>query len=336
MNYYNEHDPKAAAWLRELIACGHIPAGVVDERDIQKVQPYDLTQYTQCHFFAGIGGWLHALQLAGWPDSQPVGTGSCPCQPFSDAGRGLAEKDPRHLWPVWFQLISDCRKLGQPWTATLFGEQVASKAALQWLDGVFFDLEGEGYACGAADLCAAGLNAPHIRQRLCWVADSNVIDDDRTRCCPSHESGQWESASAMQGQRALCGLADSAGQRRDRGAGMQGENGRASFEASGGMEPPFQSRLEGLAGNGHHWNESGRVNENPAGSTPTPSRPWDSFDLLPCTDGKARRIEPGTFPLAHGIPGRVGLLRGYGNAIVPQVAAEFVTAYLEITPANFL
>jgi DNA (cytosine-5)-methyltransferase 1 len=42
-------------------------------------------------------------------------------------------------------------------------------------------------------------------------------------------------------------------------------------------------------------------------------------------------IEPGLVPLAHGIPARMVRLRGYGNAIVPQVAAEFVQAYLDIS-----
>ena len=54
---------------------------------------------------------------------------------------------------------------------------------------------------------------------------------------------------------------------------------------------------------------------------------WSDFDLIPCADGKARRVESGTFPLAHGIPARVGKLRAYGNAIVPQVAAEFIAAF---------
>ena len=55
MNYYNEHDPKAAAWLRALIAAGHIAPGIVDTRSISDVQPDELTDYAQCHFFAGIG-----------------------------------------------------------------------------------------------------------------------------------------------------------------------------------------------------------------------------------------------------------------------------------------
>jgi DNA (cytosine-5)-methyltransferase 1 len=48
-----------------------------------------------------------------------------------------------------------------------------------------------------------------------------------------------------------------------------------------------------------------------------------------CQDGKARRFEPGSFPLAHGVSGRVGLLRGYGNAINPWLAAEFIQAAIE-------
>ena len=89
MNYYNEFDPYAAQWLRNLIAAGHLPAGEVDERSIVDVQPNDLDGYRQCHFFAGIGGWSLAARLAGWPDDRELWTGSCPCQPFSAAGKGL-------------------------------------------------------------------------------------------------------------------------------------------------------------------------------------------------------------------------------------------------------
>ncbi|MEY6762944.1 DNA cytosine methyltransferase, partial [Kluyvera ascorbata] len=53
--YYNEIDPFAAQWLRNLIASGHIAPGEVDERSIEDVTPDDLRGFTQCHFFAGIG-----------------------------------------------------------------------------------------------------------------------------------------------------------------------------------------------------------------------------------------------------------------------------------------
>jgi len=74
VNYYNENDKFAAAWLKELIYAGHLPAGDVDTRSIRDVRPDDLKDYTQCHFFAGIGGWSLALKLAGWPSSRPVWT----------------------------------------------------------------------------------------------------------------------------------------------------------------------------------------------------------------------------------------------------------------------
>lgn len=165
--YYNEIDPYAAQWLRNLIAAGHIAPGDVDERSIEDVRPDDLIPYTQCHFFAGIGGWSYALRLAGWPDDRPVWTGSCPCQPFSSAGKGAGFADERHLWPALYHLIGERRP------DVVFGEQVASNDGLLWLDLVHTDLEEAGYAFGAVDTCAAGFGAPHIRQRLYWAANSN-------------------------------------------------------------------------------------------------------------------------------------------------------------------
>ena len=165
MVYYNEFDPYAAQWLRNLIDAGHIAKGDVDTRIIKDVNASELVGYVQCHFFAGLGGWSHALRLAGWPDDRPVWTGSCPCQPFSAAGTQKGTADDRHLWPVWFNLIRECRP------GVVFGEQVEAAINHGWLDLVQSDLESEGYACGAAGIPAAGVGAPHIRQRLWFVAD---------------------------------------------------------------------------------------------------------------------------------------------------------------------
>src|SRR5678815_4764320 len=136
--FYNDNDPQVCAWLRELMKAGLITPGVVDERPIQEIRPTDLAGFQRVHFFAGIAGWEYALNLAGWGE-QEVWTGSCPCQPFSDAGAGLGFDDPRHLWPCWFPLVRECRP------PVVFGEQVASKLALVWIDGVARDLGEIGY-----------------------------------------------------------------------------------------------------------------------------------------------------------------------------------------------
>ena len=167
MVYYNEINAHAVSRLKDLICRGLIPYGDVDTRSIEDVTPKDLEGYVQCHFFAGIGGWSYALRLAGYPDDKPVWTGSCPCQPFSTAGKHLGTTDVRHLWPAWFWLI----KQRKP--PVIFGEQVDSGIRQGWLDLISSDLESEEYSVGAASLCAASVGAPHTRQRLYFVAHSN-------------------------------------------------------------------------------------------------------------------------------------------------------------------
>src|SRR5690625_4079368 len=179
--YYNDADPAACAWLRELIAAGLLPAGYVDERSILEVEPADLRGFTQCHFFAGIGGWPYALRLAGVAEDRSIWTGSPPCQPFRQAGQRKGQDDDRHLAPAFLRLVAACRP------ELVFGEQVASAAVLgpvgrksraavegpagwAWFDALAADLETASYAVAAADLPAAGIGAPHIRQRLFFGA----------------------------------------------------------------------------------------------------------------------------------------------------------------------
>lgn len=173
MNYYNEFDPFAAAWLRNLIADGLIPPGDVDERDMRTIASDELRGYTQCHFFAGIGGWSYALALAGWPSDVPVWTGSPPCQPFSSAGKQTGKDDERHLWPQFYSLIRKCRP------PVIFGEQVASAIRHGWFDDLRFDLEAEGYATAMAVLPACSVGAPHKRDRLYYVANAERYKQSR-------------------------------------------------------------------------------------------------------------------------------------------------------------
>ncbi|MBM3642354.1 MAG: DNA cytosine methyltransferase [Alphaproteobacteria bacterium] len=245
--YYYEIDHYVAQWLRNLIAAGAIASGDVDERSIVDVRADDLGGYTQCHFFAGIGGWSRALRLAGWSDDCSVWTGSCPCQPLSSLGLRKGHADQRHLWPAFHALISECRP------SIVFGEQVASADGREWLAGIRADLEAFGYACGAADLCAAGIGAPHIRNRLFWVADAA-------------------------GSRPIRSLPK---------AGVSNEKGCAENDIR-----PFA--------------EARRLLET------------DCADLLP-GDGLSRAMESRA-------------IKGFGNAIVPQIAAEFIAAYRECQP----
>jgi DNA (cytosine-5)-methyltransferase 1 len=129
VNFYNENNPKMAAWLRELIAAGLIAPGIVDERSITEIRHDEIAEYRQCHFFAGIGGWSYALRLAGWDDDRPVWTASLPCQPWSAAGDGAGASDSRNLWPAFFGLFQKLKP------ECVFGEQVEAAIKLGWLDG---------------------------------------------------------------------------------------------------------------------------------------------------------------------------------------------------------
>ncbi|PDS06379.1 DNA cytosine methyltransferase [Klebsiella pneumoniae] len=306
--YYNEIDPFAAQWLRNLIAAGHIAPGEVDERSIEDVTPDDLRGFTQCHFFAGIGVWSHSLRLAGWPDDRPVWTGSCPCQPFSPAGKGDGFADERHLWPQFFHLISERRP------QHVFGEQVATGNANVWFDLVQADLEGMGYTFGLVPFTSAGIGAPHIRERAYWVANANNRVSDERETLRSGRDAVLDGSSTNRLGNANVARLERLGWN-DCAAGREGTTGPT---AAPGVH------LRPLEVNGF----------------------WRDADWLVCRDGKWRPVEPGTFPLVDGAsarmgrvePGvarvassnRVGRLKGYGNAINAQAAAAFIRAYMGV------
>jgi DNA (cytosine-5)-methyltransferase 1 len=330
---YNEIDPFAAAWMRELAAQGHIAPGVVDERSIEDLSPADVAGPGQRHFFAGIGGWSYALRLAGVADDANVWTGSCPCQPFSQAGKRGGTRDARHLWPAWFALIAECRP------AIVFGEQVASRDGLAWLDAVFADLERCGYAVGAADLCAAGVGAPHIRQRLYFVAyDERNRSQGRAHGRPSPEREAIDGPARPGGTTHVVADADelACGQGSENSRGW-GPRGVARARAGSGSRR--NARRLGNADGLRDADARRDATPGAASSRGSSAREqrirldaWESSHSVDCLDGFLRPVEPGVSPLAHGVPGRVGRLRGYGNAIVPQVAATFVIAAMESMP----
>lgn len=317
--YYNEFKPEAAAMLRQLIRDGLIADGEVDERSITEVSSDDIKGFTQCHFFAGIGGWSIGLRLAMWDDARPVWTGSCPCQPFSSAGKQKGHGDERHLWPHWARLIRECRP------PAIFGEQVASAITFGWWDDVAADLEAEGYACSAAVLPACSVGKPHKRNRLWFMANTLNGQFPKEGGRPQERIGQsGNDKTSLMGNPEHDGR--HGGQERGSdGAAIQhhpqGKDG--TCQPSGAGEPEYVAdtlfpRLEGFSGNDS-------ATEGRQGQT-RPTAESDTLRWIACPDGKSRPVEPSIRLLAHGIQHRAPLLHAFGNAIVPQVAAEFIKA----------
>jgi DNA (cytosine-5)-methyltransferase 1 len=333
--YYNEIDRYCCDWLSNLMDAGHIASGRIDDRSIADISPDDVRGYERCHFFAGIAGWELALNLAGWRG--PVWTGSCPCQPFSAAGKGKTADDERHLWPTWFSLIRECKP------ARVLGEQVEAAIGWGWLDAVFADLEAESYACGAAVLPACGVGAPHIRQRV-WFCGS-LGDANCSEANPSEQRQSLPSQGCFNGE---LGDAQYHGLRRHTGAGNSEKDERQEKGQKTG-DSKYNSADTGSIGELADADASGRqarlspgrLSEGGTGASLDTPGPWDNPDWLPCTDGKARPTQPGIFPLVDGLSfrlgcgsafegkSRVGMLRAAGNAIVPSLAAQFVLAFLD-------
>lgn len=180
--------------------------------------------------------------------------------------------------------------------ASLFDDGTEAADQSSWLSRVFSDLDGAAYAVGWANLPACSVGAPHRRERLFWGAMANA-ESLRRRGWQDDEDG-WRR------QRASA----------DSGAGGVGDAEGAGLEerADAGMAPPRQRQTEG----------------RPA-RLPGRAGFWGDAEWRVGADGKARRVKPGICLLSHGFPNRVGLLRGFGNAIVSQVGAKFISAFIE-------
>ncbi|EAA3387448.1 DNA cytosine methyltransferase [Salmonella enterica] len=333
--YYNEFEKYPSAWLNNLITGGLIAAGNVDERSITDVLPEDVIDKTQCHWFAGIGVWSYALRLAGWPDSRPVWTASLPCQPWSSAGKGGKFEDERHLWPVFFRLVKECRP------PVIFGEQVSSKDGLEWFATVQADLENAGYAVAAFDTCAAGVGAPHIRQRLYWMAylpgessraglcNTKSAGVRRYQPCNSSSISGMEHSGSQRQQRWIHRRKNKEWEAVNRSTGCHITTG--GLACNDDKQRPYSFVTGGPGNLQGEWNEDAEASSGY--SRALWSMPFDLFwrdaDWLFCQDGKWRPVEPESFPLADGIANRVGKLRAYGNAIVAPLAAAFIASAME-------
>ena len=326
--YYNEFDKKKAHALKRLIVEGHITRGDIDDRPIQEVTADDVKGYTRSHFFAGIGLWELALQYAGWPADRPVWTGSCPCQPFSTAGEQKGKQDERHLWPEWLRLIRESRP------ATIFGEQVASSIAKGWLDDVYQGLESEGYAIGSAVLPACSVGAPHKRDRLWFVANSESQFSNGRLSRDSHEEPREEGGQRKVGaeDNSPCNVANSRcepeGNKVDGLSAEWQHSSEAKQWTTEGNRLTDSSccdvadtKCERPQGYREYESEHGTQ-----GRQVQAGHHWESGVWIQCPDGKQRLVEPSIPLLANGYTARVPVLHSIGDGIVPQVAGEFIMA----------
>jgi len=168
-------------------------------------------------------------------------------------------------------------------------------------------MEAKDYAFGAFDLSASGFGAPHIRQRLWFVADTdNAGSQGRIPRGPDQEREDQHGHLGRDGST-------------DGGLGNtdlhDGGHGDSTLTSDG------QARVEhgsASATDGMERGPSGKTNGH-----------WKDADWLFCRDGKWRPVEPSTCPLVDGATSRVGRLRAYGNGIVPQVAQGLIESYIE-------
>lgn len=344
--YYNEWEKYPAEWLRNLMLVDEIPFGSVDETDIRKINPDDLKDYTQCHFFAGIGGWPLALKLAGWPKDREVWTGSCPCQPFSAAGKQKGFEDERHLWPNFRDLIAKRRP------ATIFGEQVAT--ATTWLGLVRSDLEALGYAVGCMPIEAANAGADHLRDRFWFVAHQDIGGPSRQGVrsqqprraevkCPSKNNNLADDDGARpqgwpllpectgQGVVGEDGLANAYQSGESKG---REQRSRELSRTSGNTQTYFSSSMEN--GESIRWREGRAESAGQQRRFSTAVSSIPEYEWVVGADGKARRVGTGIRLLAYGVPQRVAKLRAFGNAIDPRPAAAFIEAFLQTEQERFL
>ena len=233
-----------------------------------------------------------------FPDTRPdLVCGGFPCQPFSQAGRQLAQDDPRHLWPEMLRVI---RELRPTWVV---GENVVGLIKLG-LDEVLTDLEGEGYATRTFNIPACATGAPHLRQRVWVVAHADSESE------PDGNAGQRQLGFGFGGQDVA--NPNRSGQCEQRGSEPVQEEQSAS-ECTGEDVADAQRKREGrrgVSGPGQDKSEDGK------GSSSQPrghgeAGPEDHW-----------RSEPAVGRLVNGLPNRVSQLRALGNSIVPQIAQE--------------
>ncbi len=337
--YYNEIDPFAAAWLRNLIDAGCIAPGVVDTRSIEEVTANDLKD---SHSAISSPGSASGLTPCGAPDGLTVApSGQVPAPASHSASQENAGNSTTPA--TCGHMVLPC--IAVP-PSRYLGEQVASKDGLAWFDVVQLNLEEAEYAVAVVNLCAAGIGAPHIRQRLFWVADATYKQHQKrlSGCAESHRPRSGRSPAESTGyclphglahtnndsrERRLSGWQDSQREVINGSSGCGGTDSRLAYADN--EQRPLTLPAKGYEDISRQWNKNSEAIagfSSDSGTSPVNGF-WRDADWLFCRDGKWRPVKPGLKPLVNGLAGRVGQVRAYGNAIVAPVAETFIRAYME-------
>ena len=247
-------------------------------------------------------------------------TGGFPCQPFSIAGSRKGTNDNRHLWPEMFRII---KELKPRW---IIGENVRNIISIQ--DGMVFenvctDLEGEGYEVRAFNIPAAGIGAPHKRERIWIVANSRRTLRERSKFqgenaneSKQENADQFERSSSTSTNNVAnthTGLRN----REDKEICSRGDtvdDGSEIWASSESFRTLANTNSERQQEQCRPKSIQEERNESKRSSSQEGHTGWE--------------FEPDVGRVANGISGRVHRLRGLGNSIVPQIAKEIGRAIM--------
>ena len=236
--------------------------------------------------------------------------GGFPCQPFSIAGARKGTDDNRHLWPEMFRII---KELKPRW---VIGENVRGIVSIQngmVFENVCTDLEGEGYEVRAFNIPAAGVGAPHKRERIWIVANSRRTLRQGSELGRTN-ANESEQENAYQYQRSS-------------GTPEHNVANSKSIESYVGKHRKHQTEGNGQS---ETRGESGEDVAN--ADSERQQKQWGSESIQEKVSRQTTRtrfecksgwsVEPDVGRVAHGLSGRVHRLKALGNSIVPKIAEE--------------
>lgn len=345
---YNDIEKYAEKLLTLRINDEWLPRGRVSTEDIRDLCETDLSKYSHCHLFAGIGGFPLAARMAGLPDDFKFFTAGFPCQPFSNAGQRAGTQDHRYLWPetlaaltshgpdvAILENVAGLASMAFPKLPSLVGfiaysrfiqDHFYKKRELGVLNRICDDVEQAGYTVQPIIVPACAVDAKHRRDRIWIVCFRNgfMANAEGLGCGErrktghvfktyGRQDGQLRGVTCCAGQQsenASETLADTQGQLRRPGQERRGARLEQVIGDGGGdvSNPDGQRRRSGNTGGKYAenaWQRSARQGLN--------SRPMAGW-----------RAEPAICRVVAGLPGRVDRVKGLGNSIVPQVAAEII------------